>query len=279
MNSKGWCLTLNNYSDEQYGELLSTECQYVIIGKEIGDSGTPHLQGFMQFNSRKSLKQMKALNAQAHWEMSKGNIDQNYDYCSKEGNFEERGIRPMSQKRKGDANVERYDMARESAKLGKFDDIPSDIYIRHRSTLRAIFAETQSAPSALTGELQNQWIWGPAGAGKTSRAMAENPGAYLKGLNKWWDGYAGQDCVIIDDMDPYHKALAQEFKVWSHHYPFPAETKGGSMCIRPKKIIVTSNYRIDEVWEDETTRAAMQRRFCEVYVPTGTPLTDFNLNL
>lgn len=258
---------MNNFSEAEREELLGTQCQYVIIGRERGAEGTPHLQGFIQFDKPgKTLAAVKKINGRAHWEMTKGNIDQNVAYCSKEGDFEERGTKPMSQKRKGEAEIARYDRARELAKQGNFDEIDSDIYIRHLNNLKKIRAEYQSVPIALDGELKNQWIWGPAGAGKTSFAFRENPGAYLKGLNKWWDGYVDHEVVIIDDMDPYHKALAQEFKVWSHHYPFPAETKGGTMCIRPKKIVVTSNYKIDDVWEDETTRAAIHRRFEEVYV-------------
>ena len=39
--SYGWCFTCNNYTEEEYGALLNMECQYVVIGKEIGESGTP----------------------------------------------------------------------------------------------------------------------------------------------------------------------------------------------------------------------------------------------
>lgn len=273
--SNGWCFTLNNYTDEVRVELLSMPCRYIIIGEEVGESKTPHLQGFVQFESPgKSLVAMKKINSHAHFEATKGSVDQNVAYCSKDGKFEERGIKPMSQKRKGEANVERWEEARQAAKEGRFDDIPADIYIQNLGNLKKIRAESQIVPLCLKGELQNHWIWGAPGSGKTSGAQRSHPGAYLKGLHKWWDGYEAQEVVIVDDMDPYHKSLAQDFKQWGHHSPFPAETKGGSLCIRPKKIIVTSNYRIDEVWEDETTRLAMKRRFTEVYQPSNEQITD-----
>lgn len=278
--SLGWCMTLNNYTDEEYTQILETECQYVIIGKEIGEQGTPHLQGFIQFNKPgKTLAALKKINARAHWEATKGNVEQNYDYCSKEGNFAERGTKPVSQKRKGEMEKERYERAYEHAKHGNFEEIDKDILIRHLGNLKKIRAEFQSVPIALTGDLSNQWIYGRAGVGKTSKAMKENPGAYLKGLNKWWDGYVDQSVVIIDDMDPYHKSLAQQFKEWAHHYPFPAETKGSMMCIRPAKIIVTSNYTIDEIWDDVVTREAMHRRFNEVFVPSNEQITDNEMKI
>jgi len=267
-------MTLNNYTEEQRVALLATECTYVIMGEEVGEQGTPHLQGFLRFKTEKSLKQMKKISPGAHWENQKGTSEEASTYCKKEGHFVEVGTLPMSQKRKGECNIERWEEAREACKEGRFEDVPADIYMRNLNACHKIYAMSQNVPTALSGELTNEWIWGPAGSGKSSLAVRENPGAYLKGLNKWWDGYVAQEAVIVDDMDPFHKSLAQEFKQWGHHHPFPAETKGGSMCIRPKKIIVTSNYRIDDVWEEENTRAAIHRRFKEIYVPSGIAIEN-----
>jgi hypothetical protein len=244
----------------------------VVIGKEVGENGTPHLQGFMQFPERKSLRQMKKLCDKSHFEKTKGSIDQNYAYCTKDGNFEERGTRPMSQKRKGESEQDRYEEARRAAKEGRFDDIPADIYIRHLGNIKKIYAESQGAPVVLDGELQNEWIYGPAGAGKSSQVFQRYPGErlYVKDLNQWWDGYVNQEVVLIDDMDPFHRKLAREFKIWGDRYSFPAQTKGGTIVIRPRKIIVTSQYPIDEIWLDDTTRAAIHRRFEEIYCPPNS---------
>lgn len=272
MTSKNWCFTLNNYSDADEVLFKELECTYLVYGREVGDSGTPHLQGFVVFKSPKRLSGCKKIHQGAHWEISKGNSDQNRTYCTKDGDYIETGLIPMTGKRKGElggsAEIERWDAARAAAKTGDWDSIPSDIYIRQFSNLKKIHAESQVAPSVLSGELINQWLYGPPGSGKSTRALEENPGAFLKGINKWWDGYANQDVVIVEDMDPYHKSLALEFKLWGQHQPFPAEIKGGSLCIRPKKIVVTSNYSIDEVWEDPTTREAMHRRYTEVFIDT-----------
>jgi len=265
--SKNWCFTVNNYSDADEVLFKELPCAYMVYGREVGESGTPHLQGFVVLNSNSRLSGVKKIHAGAHWEVAKGSSEQNRVYCTKQGDYIETGICP-SNKRKGEAEIERWDLARAAAKEGRFDDIPSDIYIRQYGNLKKIHAESQVAPSVLSGELTNQWLYGPPGSGKSTRALAENPGAFLKGINKWWDGYANQDVVIVEDMDPYHKSLALEFKLWGQHQPFPAEIKGGSLCIRPKKIVVTSNYPIDEVWEDPTTREAMHRRYTEVFIDT-----------
>lgn len=274
--SLGYCFTLNNFSEEEFSALIGTSCQYIVIGKEVGASGTPHLQGFVQFaKPGKSLVGVKKLNTRAHWEMTKGNIDQNVTYCSKDGNFEERGIKPVTQKRKGELEIARYELAREMAKAGNFDEIPADIYIRHLGNLHKIHEKSQGAPIVLSGELPHEWIWGPAGVGKTSSVFLKYPdGIYIKDTNQWWDGYQDQPVVLIDDMDPFKRHLSREFKIWGDRYSFPAQVKGGTRVVRPLKIIVTSQYRIDEIWEDEATRAAIHRRYTEIYMPSNLAITD-----
>lgn len=119
--------------------------------------------------------------------------------------------------------------------------------------------------SIMDGELQNEWYWGPAGTGKTKRAWQENPGLYVKSINKWWDGYDDQEVVLLDDWDPKHEVLVSHLKLWSDRYPFRAETKGSSLMIRPKKIIITSNYSIDECFQNPQDREAIRRRFKSIY--------------
>lgn len=267
--------TWNNYDDSNEQTLSELKYKYIYYGKEVAPTtGTPHLQGYICLINQQTESAIRKKLKGAHVEAMRGSLEKNDLYCSKGGMVTELGTKPLTSNQKGEKEIERYKRAREYAKSGDFDKIDADIYIRHLGNLKKIRAESQNAPPALNGELTNVWLWGPPGSGKSSQAFNQNPGAYLKGLNKWWDGYDGQETVIIDDMDPYHKSLAQEFKVWGHHYPFPAETKGGSICIRPKKLIITSNYRIDEVWDDETTREAMKRRYQEEYVASHSQITD-----
>lgn len=79
-----WCFTVNNYSDGDIEVFNSLKVRSIIVGKEVGDSGTPHLQGFIKFTAQKRLAAVKKISPTAHWEIAKGTDVQNLDYCSKE---------------------------------------------------------------------------------------------------------------------------------------------------------------------------------------------------
>lgn len=50
--------------------------------------------------------------------------------------------------------------------------------------------------------LDNEWHWGATGTGKSRGVRARFPDAYIKSNDYWWDGYAGEDVVIYEEMGP-----------------------------------------------------------------------------
>ena len=99
MSSTRWCFTVNNYTPEDENTFFSVPCSYLVLGKEEGDSGTPHLQGFITFPKPKRLSAMKKIHPKAHWEIAKGTSEQASLYCQKEGSFREKGTLPFPGKR------------------------------------------------------------------------------------------------------------------------------------------------------------------------------------
>lgn len=120
IRSRGWCFTLNNYEQNDIDTLtLHFEgCEY-IIGKEVGENGTPHLQGYVWFKSARSFKAMKKMIPNAHLEKAKGHKKSNYNYCSKGGDFISTIILPKS---KVDKKLEFRNKLKEKVLL-KYKDI------------------------------------------------------------------------------------------------------------------------------------------------------------
>lgn len=87
-----WCFTLNNYQvdtvDKLYRDLREGSLKGV-VGQEVGDSGTPHLQGFLSFKNGKTLNGVRNLfgGAKPHLETTKGSDKSNFDYCTKQGKY------------------------------------------------------------------------------------------------------------------------------------------------------------------------------------------------
>ena len=256
--TQNYCFTHNNYPNTIVEDEI--ECQYIIYGKEVGDSGTPHLQGLVRFKQIKSLKQAIGLLPGSHVEATKS-LQAAIEYCKKEGDYTERGTPPVSQKEKGEKEKRKWKEIREAAEEGRYDDIPEDLRFTNHSLIKAHRISHLRGQSLVDTEVQHEWYYGKSGSGKSRKAREENPDAYLKTCNKWWDGYENEQIVIIEDLDKKHDVLGHHLKIWGDRYPFPCEVKGGIIKIRPEKVIITSNYHPSEIWSDDSTLEPILRRF------------------
>ena len=118
--------------------------------------------------------------------------------------------------------------------------------------------------------LDHIWIVGGTGIGKSKYCWDNFPDAYRKNPNKWWCHYTRQKVVVVEDVEPsQEKWMGYFLKVWSDHYPFIGERKGGSRQIRPEKIIVTSNYTTQEVFSDPKIVGPLCRRFSVKTIENG----------
>lgn len=260
--SKYWCFTLNNYTEDEQQAVrdLEAESEYLVFGREVGDSGTPHLQGFIVFPRKKRRSAVSRLIPRAHLEMKRGTVQQAADYCKEDGDFEEFGEPPEDQVEKSKTDWAAVLIA---AKEGDFDSIPPCAYIHCRRTLKEIRREvlTASCPPNLVAPC-GIWLTGPAGSGKSLYARTTWPDAYLKPINKWWDGYAGEETVILEDWDHSNSATLHNLKIWADAYQFPAEIKGDTIKLRPKRIVVTSNFTIEELCvNQDKMKEPLLRRF------------------
>jgi len=79
--------------------------------------------------------------------------------------------------------------------------------------------------------------------------------------NKWWDKYDGEENVLIEDIDTTHSYMGFHLKIWADKYAFPVEVKNSGDLIRPKRIVVTSNYPIRTIFPDPSIHEPLERRF------------------
>lgn len=269
MTSRRWCFTLNNYTDDDVKYFMELECVYLIIGKEISSTGTPHLQGFVTFKMNKRLTGMKKLHSGTHWEAAKGNSVQAADYCKKEGNFLEKGETPSPGKRTDlSAAVE---LIKNGSSIAEVADLCSETFVKFGRGLRdlKLLLDKPYTPADLRGV----WYWGPPGSGKSRRARLEHPDAFLKPQSKWFDGYAGETSILLDDFDT--NVLGHYLKIWGDRYACTGEIKGGTVNLRHDIFIVTSNYSIESLWpEDLQMQIAISRRFREEYIQLDNNITN-----
>lgn len=83
---KNWCFTLNNYTEDDIGAMVPVfreKCKKFYFAKEVGESGTPHLQGTCEFKTKVRPISI-GLNKGIHWERRRGSWDEAYTYCMKE---------------------------------------------------------------------------------------------------------------------------------------------------------------------------------------------------
>lgn len=83
--AKHWCFTWNNYRESDLDPISlyfrASAVKYV-YQEERGESGTPHLQGYVEFRTKKRMVTLKrALGQSPHWERCRS-PKHSIDYCS-----------------------------------------------------------------------------------------------------------------------------------------------------------------------------------------------------
>lgn len=94
-----WCYTA--FYEIEKPVVPDKFCKYRIEGEEIcPETNRRHIQGFVMFNKETPFGALKAMHSTAEFRACKGTPYQNFVYCSKDGKFQEFGIRPRKPKDK-----------------------------------------------------------------------------------------------------------------------------------------------------------------------------------
>lgn len=236
---------------------------YICEGKEIcPTTKKSHIQGCIYFDNPQRLSGLIEKYPGKHWEVCKGTIEQNVAYCKKEGNFTEKGEKPKQGKRSD--LVAAITTLKNSGMLEVMKN-HSDVYVKFHKGLEKLQFGLK-AQDVKHEAKEVMVLIGRPGTGKTRWAYENYPDLYSKSSGMWWDGYNGEETVLIDDYEghiPYFEIL----KI-TDRYPYKVQCKGGFLHLTAKRIIFTSNMEVRSWYQGEDCSALLRRitfdkRFCE----------------
>jgi len=250
--------TLYNYEPliDKVKQYAKDECDYMIFGYEIcPDTGRKHLQGYLHYtNARaypnKDWRKVTDLEQNGRDFISNGSPQQNYNYCSKLGDFWQYGELPKQ--------GARTDWALAINSLQEGNDIHSVVAEQPQllPTIRALERFQNILNRPLNRPVNVIVLIGGSGTGKTRWAYDTYPDLYSKPSGNWWDGYTGQKTILLDDYYgdlPYDQLLRV-----CDRYPINLPVKGGFIYGQYTTVIITSN-RQPETWYYQDL-AALNRR-------------------
>jgi len=279
--SKRYQFTWNNYTEEDIAlvkNFFQESCVYGVYAKEVGENGTPHLQGYLELKNKKTIVGLKkSFSPKPHLEVAQGTAEENTSYCvgpyeSKDGKKkkplnEEHFIfgTPMTQGKRTDLEAVRSLIAEGPSRtmLKVIDSGANYQCIRYAEKVLTYKERKRNwIPTVI-------WLYGETGVGKTQTAKAlaalygEEPHIKIasKG-NQWWDGYDAHSFVIIDefrpDWIPYNVLLALLDST-----PFLLEIKGGHRQMLAKLIVLTCPQSPSEIifpFEMDEEKKQLKRR-------------------
>lgn len=234
--------TWNNFPEDYEDSLrnLVEEEKWDYIGYALETAPTTHkkhIQGFATRDNARSFKSIVKDIPGWHVEIMKGDITQNKDYCSKEGNFKEIGKKTKQGKRTD------LDEIRDEVLGGKkVQTLLEEGRIGNYQQLK--FAEgLLNYRKKYKGPREVTTIYGGPGVGKTKMAV-ETFGEDNYDEISFDDagrmiGYSGHENVIINDFRCNIDITL--FLRITDRYPITVNTKGSTMAWSAKNIIITTN--------------------------------------
>lgn len=255
--NRNWCFTINNYTSEEFAACCELKCQYIVIGDEKGENGTPHLQGYVEFHEAHTLSAIKKHMPRAHLEIAKGNAEHNKAYCTKEKLVYENG-EPKRQGKRSDIQRVRDDLS-SGANMRSIISTANSLQSIRMAEIYLSYNEPKRNWKPLV-----KWYYGTTGTGKSYSAYAELEDVYTAGdTAKWWQGYDGHENVIIDDFRSSFISFNNLLKLLDA-YPYLVEVKGGSRQFLARKIIITSPYHPKDVYNTNEEVEQLIRRIDEI---------------
>jgi len=282
---KRWTFTLHNYTPDELERLKNrviaegNRIVYIVFGLEVcPDTGTLHLQGYMELEKKVTLSGLKrALGIERiHLEASEGTAEHNRTYCLKlpphagppNEVWHEAGM-AMRQGQRNDLNAVGEQIVAGVLPQAIAEENPG-MYARYYRGLHALRAAVIDRPRDKATPKNVIVYFGPTGTGKTRSAveqLEQQYGDYYlwdPTLHPWWDGYDNHRGVVIDEFRgqlPFSVILRL-----LDRYRMTVQIKGGTRQFVADTIYITSPKHPDEWYKDDGSDkiAQLKRRITTI---------------
>lgn len=290
VETKYWCFTLNNYDEQELSAIegLTSETDviggrrltYFIAGYEVGESGTPHLQGYLELTKPCRLAGVKRIPGlqRAHFERRRGTGAEAAAYCRKEETpaqppieFGELAVPKQGKRTDIDRIAERI-RSGEVRSLGQLWREHPTTMVRYHVGMAKLFAELHVPPerpapydlrsdqflrAGLTGlestiRTGTHVIYGPSGCGKTSFCLAVFPKALVVSHMDQLRDFSSEkhEAIIFDDMSFTHMPRTAQIHLTDQDLERAIHIRYGVAVIPPNTVkVFTSNIR--DIFEDD----------------------------
>lgn len=273
-SGRAWCFTLNNPTDgELQLERLFEEdgrVQYGIWQLESGESGTRHIQGYLEFKKRIRFAIVRTLLfGRAHVERRRGTQAQAQAYCQKDDTRVSGPYSwgtPFEQGKRSDVALTMERIRDGCSFQDLLDESDATAYRYSKGILAHIAMRDQQSRNVIRPSLIVTLLWGDPGTGKT-RAVYDEHGledvyTLTTGASGavWFDGYEGQPVLLIDDFRGFipFQFLLKILDI----YPLRLDIKGSFTYAAWSKVYITSNHAYDDWYKQDSNHCinALSRR-------------------
>lgn len=247
--------------------VLSSDGPYYVKGQEESGAttGYRHYQWIAYFKRAITLSRAKKVLCLQASHLEPCRSDKAEEYVWKEETKVPGSEFEIGSKRLKRNSQQDWDSIWEYAKEGRFEEIPPDVRFRFYSTIRRIRSDFDPPQERIKQTVH--YYWGKTGTGKSHSVFTAIAGQsfYLKSpTTKWWDGYSGEQVVVIDEfrgtIDVCHLLK------WLDKWPCTVEVKGGQVPLKTTTWYIMSNLGPQEVYKDidHETWLAWRRRLTNV---------------
>lgn len=282
------CITVNNYSVDDflmepllYGAMfVEKRVSSFVCGREVGENGTPHLQGYFEVESSRG----HSIVAMQKWSCFKGygvsmrpadgTAEQNIKYCTKDGDSVRWGMFTQTVSRRGQGKRTDWEIVRSLAKLNSeasvyADEVPhlAFAHINKISAWNQIYDKR-----CRVSKTRPIIFYGPPRSGKSTRAreLAGEESVYFKSdPEKWWPFYNGEKIIVIDEMHGGYFQYQQLLKFFEEG-SYQVQIKGSTVQFLGEVVYMTTNvhparWYKERMWDESNAFRARIEEFGELW--------------